>query len=84
MRNSSKCGGTRLAGSRLASYAATKFITSSLLPAMVMRTAALLASMVAGAQAHGSMIMPPSRNSVDAELPPWANGKFPFTGLIEP
>jgi len=37
-----------------------------------------------GADAHGSMIMPPTRNSIDAELPPWSHGKFPSTGTIEP
>lgn len=30
------------------------------------------------------MIMPPSRNSIDSELPAWANGHFPPTGTIEP
>jgi len=30
------------------------------------------------------MIMPPTRNSVDAELPQWSGGKFPPTGWIEP
>jgi len=33
---------------------------------------------------HGSMIMPPSRNSVDADLPAWSHGKHPETGVIEP
>lgn len=33
---------------------------------------------------HGSMIMPVSRNAVDAELPDWSNGKHAETGLIEP
>lgn len=33
---------------------------------------------------HGSMIMPPSRNAVDADLPAWSNGKYPPTGVIEP
>ena len=36
------------------------------------------------AEGHGSMIMPPSRNSVDADLPAWSHGKFPETGTIEP
>jgi hypothetical protein len=49
---------------------------------MMMRFAALC-GLVAGAHAHGSMIMPPSRNSVDAELDAWSHGKFPETGLIE-
>ena len=48
-----------------------------------MRTTLTLAhaALVSG---HGSMIMPPSRNSVDADLPAWSHGKFPETGLIEP
>lgn len=33
---------------------------------------------------HGSMIMPPSRNSIDAETQAWSDGKFPNTGWIEP
>ena len=33
---------------------------------------------------HASMIMPPSRNSIDAELPAWDHGKHPSTGWIEP
>jgi len=37
-----------------------------------------------GVSSHGSMIMPPTRNSVDAELPQWSGGKFPPTGWIEP
>lgn len=45
---------------------------------------ALLANGFRGTEAHGSMIMPPSRNSVDAELPAWSHGKFPETGTIEP
>eukprot|EP01052_Picozoa_sp_SAG31_P020816 SAG31_NODE_1582_length_7828_cov_9.088110_1_plen_189_part_00 len=44
----------------------------------------LLCAMAATADAHGSMIMPASRNSVDADLPAWSHGKFPETGLIEP
>ena len=34
--------------------------------------------------AHASMIMPPSRNAIDAELTSWSNGKHPDTGFIEP
>lgn len=34
--------------------------------------------------AHGSMIMPPTRNSIDADLPAWKHAKFPPTGCIEP
>lgn len=42
-------------------------------------------ALAASVRAHGSMIMPPSRNSVDADPGmPWADGKFPETGLIEP
>ena len=33
---------------------------------------------------HGSMIMPPSRNSIDALLPAWSNGKHAATGVIDP
>ena len=33
---------------------------------------------------HGSMIMPPSRNSIDATLPAWRDGRHPPTGWIEP
>ena len=41
--------------------------------------------LVAGVRGHGSMIMPDSRNSVDASPGmPWADGKHPETGLIEP
>lgn len=44
--------------------------------------ALIMPALVAG---HGSMIMPASRNSVDADPGmPWADGKFPETGLIEP
>lgn len=41
----------------------------------------MLALSVSG---HGSMIMPPARNSIDAETPAWSNGKHPNTGWIEP
>ena len=34
--------------------------------------------------AHGSMIMPLARNSVDAETVGWSGGKHPNTGSIEP
>ena len=33
---------------------------------------------------HGSMIMPPSRNSIDSTLPAWSHGKHAMTGAIEP
>ena len=44
----------------------------------------LAAFLVAAADAHGSMIMPLGRNSIDAELPAWSGGKHPMTGTIEP
>jgi hypothetical protein len=37
-------------------------------------------SLLVGIAAHGSMIMPLSRNSIDAESPAWSNGKHPETG----
>ena len=43
--------------------------------------APLLAAACVG---HGSMIMPPSRNAMDATLPPWQHGRTPPTGVIEP
>jgi hypothetical protein len=50
----------------------------------MLRTALILA-LPTVAHAHGSMIMPPSRNAVDADPGmPWADGKHPKTGLIEP
>ena len=45
---------------------------------------ALSADLATTAAAHGSMIMPLSRNSIDNTLPAWSNGKYPETGLIEP
>ncbi len=33
---------------------------------------------------HASLIMPPARNSIDAETPAWSGGKHPNTGWIEP
>jgi len=44
----------------------------------------LMLILIGGADAHGSLIMPQSRNSVDSELPAWSDGKHPETGLIEP
>ena len=41
----------------------------------LMLRVALLASVLAYASAHASLIMPPTRNAVDAELPAWSNGK---------
>ena len=37
-----------------------------------------------GVDAHGSMILPLARNSIDAETPAWSGGKHPMTGTIEP
>lgn len=44
----------------------------------------LALSSVVGVDAHGSMVMPPARNSIDAETPEWSDGKHPMTGTIEP
>ena len=44
----------------------------------------LCLSVAAHMRAHGSMIMPPTRNAIDAELPPWSEGQHPDTGSIEP
>jgi hypothetical protein len=44
----------------------------------------LLSTLLAGAHAHGSMVMPLARNSIDAEDPRWSDGKHPETGWIEP
>merc|ERR1711998_775600 len=43
--------------------------------------ASTLLGMVSG---HASMIMPPSRNSIDATLAAWRNGKHPPTGTLDP
>lgn len=52
---------------------------------MMKATLLVALCLVAGAAGHGSMIMPPSRNSVDASPGmAWADGKHPETGLIEP
>lgn len=48
---------------------------------MLLQALSLVAVSVHG---HYSMIMPVSRNSIDAELPAWNGGKFPDTGSIEP
>jgi len=50
---------------------------------MAMRVA-LAGALLVGVDAHGSMIMPPSRNSIDAETAAWSNGNHPETGTIEP
>ena len=41
-------------------------------------------SCIVSVNAHGSMIMPLARNSIDAETSAWSNGKHPMTGTIEP
>jgi len=46
--------------------------------------AAFLAAQFEVVDAHGSMVMPPARNSIDAEDPRWAGGKHPETGTIQP
>jgi len=47
-------------------------------------TTLLLCALSSTVNGHGSMIMPPARNSIDAELPAWSDGKHPMTGTIEP
>lgn len=47
-------------------------------------TTLLLCGLCDTVNGHGSMILPPARNSIDAELPAWSNGKHPMTGVIEP
>eukprot|EP00041_Stephanoeca_diplocostata_P007815 m.112842 g.112842 ORF g.112842 m.112842 type:complete len:390 (-) comp17044_c0_seq1:271-1440(-) len=49
-------------------------------------TVTLLASAlcIASVEGHGSVIMPLSRNSIDAETSAWSDGKHPETGTIEP
>mmetsp|Transcript_33210 Transcript_33210/g.86951 ORF Transcript_33210/g.86951 Transcript_33210/m.86951 type:complete len:374 (+) Transcript_33210:25-1146(+) len=46
--------------------------------------ALLAVGVVAMAPGHGSMLLPPPRNAIDAELPAWANASHPMTGTIEP
>jgi hypothetical protein len=36
------------------------------------------------AAGHASMIMPPSRNSIDSETDAWSHGKHPKSGTIQP
>ena len=50
----------------------------------MLRASALAAASLATAAAHGSMVMPLGRNSIDAELPAWSGGKHPYTGEIQP
>ena len=46
-----------------------------------MLNAALLLLMIfPGANAHGSVLIPVTRNSIDSTLPPWSHGKHPPTG----
>ena len=33
---------------------------------------------------HASLMMPPSRNAIDSELPAWSHGKHPPTDWIQP
>ena len=47
-------------------------------------SATLTFAALVAVDAHGSMVMPLARNSIDAELPAWSNGKHPMTGSIEP
>ena len=51
---------------------------------VVVFAALVVALVVSHADAHGSMIMPLARNSIDAEGTAWANGSHPSTGTIEP
>ena len=53
-------------------------------PAGRLLLAAAAAALVPGALPHGAMIMPPARNSIDAELAPWRDGKQPPLGTIDP
>eukprot|EP01052_Picozoa_sp_SAG31_P022908 SAG31_NODE_1849_length_7088_cov_2.647446_1_plen_247_part_00 len=46
--------------------------------------AAAAAALLPGALPHGAMIMPLARNSIDAELAPWRDGKQPPLGTIDP
>jgi len=51
----------------------------------MLRSLTILAVVLPRASSHGSMIMPPSRNSIDASPGmPWADGQHPETGVIEP
>jgi len=50
---------------------------------MLFRLALLLAA-AGTARGHASMIMPPTRNAIDSELPAWSKGQHPETGWIEP
>jgi hypothetical protein len=58
-------------------------IITAMLPAAMMKAAAAVCALFGSAAGHGSMVMPPSRNSVDAELPAYRN-KWPATGSIQP
>ena len=48
-----------------------------------MMRATSLCALVGVAAGHSSMIMPPARNSIDAELPQYSGGKHPPTGWID-
>ena len=58
--------------------------SADLAPSPAGRLAPMLTLLHAAIPGHASMIMPPSRNSIDAELPAWDHGKHPSTGWIEP
>ena len=47
-------------------------------------TLVLLLVALPGGSSHGSLIMPRSRNTIDADTEAWSNGKHPDTGSIEP
>jgi len=64
-----------------ARHALSRLLTPHPLQMLRSLSLSLSLSLAAG---HGSMIMPPARNSVDADLPAWSHGKNPPTGLIEP
>jgi hypothetical protein len=44
----------------------------------------LCSASLAAVHGHASLIMPPTRNSIDAETSEWSDGKHPNTGTIEP
>ena len=51
----------------------------------ICRLLVLLSVGVAEVNSHASMIMPPGRNSVDADPGgAWANGKHPTSGIVDP
>ena len=44
----------------------------------------LTSTLLVVVEGHGSMIMPPPRNAIEATLKPWSHGKHPHTGVIDP